>query len=127
MKGLLLFGDLGKLVKLAGGIMNTHSLNADCRMEILSANAVMAGADADTAWRIMRCVTTDEALDILNEAGIRDEVMSILLDRMMCHLGQRSGGRIELGIAVFSSRQGFLGMTDKVEELIGRIGEVVER
>lgn len=127
VKGLLLFGDLGKLVKLAGGIMNTHSLNADCRMEILSANAVMAGADADTAWRIMRCVTTDEALDILNEAGIRDEVMSILLDRMMCHLGQRSGGRIELGIAVFSSRQGFLGMTDKVEELIGRIGEVVER
>ena len=34
-KGILLVGHIGKLVKLAAGIMNTHSRNADARMDIL--------------------------------------------------------------------------------------------
>ena len=37
---LLLTGHIGKLIKVAGGIMNTHSREADCRMEILAALAV---------------------------------------------------------------------------------------
>lgn len=40
---LLLVGHVGKLVKIAGGVMNTHSSVADCRMEILTAHAAMAG------------------------------------------------------------------------------------
>lgn len=31
---LLLTGHIGKLIKVAGGIMNTHSKEADCRMEL---------------------------------------------------------------------------------------------
>ena len=33
MKGILLIGHVGKLVKLAAGVMNTHSRQADCRMK----------------------------------------------------------------------------------------------
>ena len=40
-RSIILIGHLGKFVKLAGGIMNTHSHNADSRMEILSANAAL--------------------------------------------------------------------------------------
>ena len=40
--GALLVGHVGKLVKLAGGMLNTHSRWGDCRMEILAAHA---GAD----------------------------------------------------------------------------------
>ena len=34
-KKILFIGHIGKLVKVAGGIMDTHSKNADCRMEIM--------------------------------------------------------------------------------------------
>ena len=37
----LLVGHIGKLVKLAGGVMNTHSKWADCRMELLCAHAAV--------------------------------------------------------------------------------------
>ena len=42
-EGILFAGHMGKLVKLAGGIMNTHSRQADCRMELLAAAALRAG------------------------------------------------------------------------------------
>ena len=37
---LLMVGHVGKLVKVAGGIMNTHSKEADARMEILPSMCV---------------------------------------------------------------------------------------
>ena len=37
---VLLVGHIGKLVKVAGGIMDTHSRTADCRAEILAAHAL---------------------------------------------------------------------------------------
>ena len=36
-KGFVLVGHIGKLVKLAGNMMNTHSKYGDCRMDILAA------------------------------------------------------------------------------------------
>ena len=43
-KRALLIGHIGKLVKLAGNMMNTHSKYGDCRMEILASHAGAAGA-----------------------------------------------------------------------------------
>ena len=42
---ILFVAHLGKFVKVSGGIMNTHSHEADCRAELLTAQAVRAGAD----------------------------------------------------------------------------------
>lgn len=126
-KGLLLFGNLGKLVKLAGGIMNTHSRNADCRMEILMAHAIMAGSDADTAKRIMGCISTDDALDVLQEADLLERTMPMLIERMRYYMDQRAGGRLELGVAVFSSKYGLLGMSNGTPELIKKVNEVVHQ
>ncbi|MBQ9689946.1 MAG: cobalamin biosynthesis protein CbiD, partial [Candidatus Methanomethylophilaceae archaeon] len=47
-RDIVLVANLGKIVKVAAGIMNTHSRNADARMEILAANAAMAGASMTT-------------------------------------------------------------------------------
>jgi cobalt-precorrin-5B (C1)-methyltransferase len=41
---ILMLGHVGKFVKLAGGIMNTHSHYADCRMELLGMHAALQGA-----------------------------------------------------------------------------------
>ena len=63
--GILFVSHIGKFVKVAGGIMNTHSHEADCRMELLAAAALRAGADADLARQILACNTSDDALDVL--------------------------------------------------------------
>ncbi len=70
LKGLLLAGHIGKFVKLGGGIMNTHSKWADGRMEILCSCGLLAGAEPALLKKVLDCVTTEEALDILKEAGL---------------------------------------------------------
>ena len=69
MKGLLLIGHVGKFIKLAAGVMNTHSRTADCRMEVFASHAAMAGADAAVVKEIMACLNTTEAVKILKEIG----------------------------------------------------------
>ena len=65
MKGILLVGHIGKFIKLAAGIMNTHSRQADGRMEILAAHAAMAGGSRELIRQLMECITTTAALELL--------------------------------------------------------------
>ena len=61
---ILLVGHAGKLIKLAAGVMNTHSKAADGRMECLAAYGAACGASREMAGQILDCVTVDEALGI---------------------------------------------------------------
>ncbi len=122
-KGILLVGHIGKLVKLAAGIMNTHSRNADARMDILTAHAAVLGADQETAIRLMDCITTDEALDILKEKGLLEPVMKRLMERMEFYVDHRSGKSLERGILTFSLEQGVLGESSDVRRLISCVKE----
>ena len=51
-QGLVLVGHIGKLIKVAGGIMNTHSKWADCRMELLYRGAPCrtSGRKGELSW-----------------------------------------------------------------------------
>ena len=60
VKGILFISHIGKFVKVAAGIMNTHSHSADGRMEVLCAAAIRSGADLECAREILACNTTDE-------------------------------------------------------------------
>lgn len=119
MKGILLIGHVGKFIKLAAGVMNTHSRTADCRMEVFAAHAAMAGADRCTVQEIMSCLTTAEALDILKEKGLLQDVMKTVMERITYYLRQRAGGELETGAVVFSGEEGILGQTDNAEKLLG--------
>lgn len=120
-KDVLLVGNLGKLVKVAGGIMNTHSRNADSRMEILAANAAVAGADMDTVLRIMGCISTDDALDVLNDVDMIEPVCRLLVEKIEFYMNHRTGGAIRTGAVLFSSVYGLLGKTSLADQLISEI------
>lgn len=115
---VVLVANLGKLVKVAGGIMNTHSRNADSRMEILAANAAMAGASIGTVRGIMGCISTDDALELLDAEGLVPAVSKLLLDRVQYHLTHRTAGVIRTSAVMFSSAYGLLGMTDGAEDML---------
>jgi len=92
--GMLLTGHIGKLVKLAGGMMNTHSKYGDNRMQVICdcidavikrQNDALTIYDVDKEKlqetdinpdgiaglknNIMNCVATEDAVDILDEFG----------------------------------------------------------
>ena len=115
---LLLVGHVGKLVKLAGGIMNTHSKQADCRTELFCAHAAICGADAATCRALLDAATTDACLDILVEAGLKAPVMASLLDAVQAHLDRRAAGAFEVGAVLFSNQAGPLGQTKTADALL---------
>lgn len=118
VRGILFVSHIGKFVKVAGGIMNTHSHSADSRMEILSSNAIRAGADLKCAKKILDCNTTDEALEVLTEYKILESTMKIVMDKIQYYLNHRSYEQIQLGAVLFSNVQGYLGQTESAAELI---------
>ncbi len=120
-KGVLLVGHIGKFVKLAGGIMNTHSHNADARMELLTVHAALLGAPVSLLSRMMESVTTDDALQYLKEAGRMEAVMERLMERMEFYVNQRVQNRLELGVITFSKVYGILGQTGKASDLARKI------
>lgn len=121
MKGLLLIGHVGKFIKLAAGVMNTHSRTADCRMEVFASHAAMAGADAAVVKEIMACLNTTEAVKILKDRGLLQDIMKTVMERITFYLRQRAGGELETGAVVFSGEEGILGQTENAERLLGLI------
>lgn len=115
---ILLVANLGKLVKVAGGIMNTHSRNADCRMEILAANMAVAGGSIESVRKIMECISTDDALEVIEGEGLLKEVSGILIEKIEFYMNHRTGGTIRTGAVMFSSVYGLLGKTGFADELI---------
>ena len=120
---LLLVGHIGKLVKLAGGIMNTHSSWADGRMDVLVTCGVLAGADTDTLKRLPDCVTADAAMDILEEGGYLEKTADILSQRMDSYLRARVKDSIPIAALAFSYKRQLQVRTALAEELIKAITE----
>jgi cobalt-precorrin-5B (C1)-methyltransferase len=108
---LLLVGHVGKLVKVAAGVMNTHSRVADARLETLAAHAALSGASRETVGQMMRSVTTDAALDILKEERLLEPVMESVTAAIGAHLRHRGGERMQVEAIVFSNAHGLLGQT----------------
>ena len=121
-KGVLLVGHIGKFVKLAGGIMNTHSHNADARMELLTVHAALLGAPVELLQKMMECVTTDDALKYLKEADLMEPVMERIMEKMEFYVNQRVQHQLELGVITFSNVFGILGQTKNVPDLVKKIG-----
>ena len=119
--GIVLAGHIGKLIKVAGGIMNTHSHQADARMEIMTAYAAMAGAGNDILRQIMSSVTTDAGMEILLQCGLLTETMQLILEKIEAHVKKRAGSQIEIGIIIFSNVFGMLGQTENVPNLFKKM------
>ena len=123
VKGILFISHIGKFVKVAAGIMNTHSHSADARMEVLASNAIRAGGDLACAKKILDCSTTDEALNVLALSGVLEKTMKEITSRIQFYLNHRSYEQILLGAVIFSNVHGYLGQTEDAQTLVKKIQE----
>ena len=124
---VVLVSNLGKMVKLAAGIMNTHSRNADARMEVLAANAAVAGASMETVLKIMECISTDDALEVLDAEGLIPRVCEVMMPKIEYHMNHRTGGAIRTSAVMFSSVYGLLGKTSLADGMLDEVREEIRR
>ena len=113
---LLFAGNIGKLIKLTGGIMNSHSREADGRAELMAACAIRAGCDIKTARAILDCLTTDEMLAIIKDAGLLEKTMEIVAEKIDFYVNNRTRSEMKISVVVFSSVYGILCTTGKALE-----------
>lgn len=115
---LLLIGHSGKLVKLAQGVMNTHSKYADCRTELFALEAMLHGASIEVGQELYHCLTTDEVTKILKREELFEPVMKKVTERIDFYMQHRVHGKIKTAAFMFSNVYGILGKTKDAEELI---------
>lgn len=120
-KGALLVGHIGKLVKIAGGILNTHSKYGDCRMEIIASYAGASGLAANCVAEILECVTCDDAVRILKENGVFDETLKRITEKISFIMNNRVGNELVTGAILFSKEHSYLYETEKARFLLENI------
>lgn len=122
-RGMLLTGHIGKLIKVSGGIMNTHSKEGDARMELLAAGVIRAGGSMDTLRGILNCRVTEEALGIIQAESptLLRKSMESVMDRILYYLRKRAGEELPVECILYSNEFGLLaaspGAMDMLEEL----------
>ncbi|MDR2530302.1 MAG: cobalt-precorrin-5B (C(1))-methyltransferase CbiD [Oscillospiraceae bacterium] len=102
-RNVLLVGHIGKLVKLGIGAFNTHYSYGDGRMETLAACALEVGADLELLTRVMECVMSDAAVDVLRERGILEPTMRALGTRIDANLRRRVPESVNVGCVCFTN------------------------
>ena len=119
-EGMLLTGHAGKLVKVAGGIMNTHSREADGRMEIISAAAAREGAGMDTVLSVLDSLTTEEAFKRLREADedIAGRTAARLMDGILSNLERRAGGSLRIECIMYTKENGLIAASKGAVKMI---------
>ena len=122
-EGILLAGHIGKLVKIAGGVRNTHSMYGDRRMEILGqiAGEYCAEQDRKELLReLENCVMTDAALEVLECYGVKEQTAQEMARRICEYIEDWSQGRLQAETIVFANKDRELVRTEGAEELLRR-------
>ena len=114
---LLLVGHIGKLCKLAAGVMDTHSRTADGRREVFVTHAALCGAQRPLLRKLYEAVTTDAALELLTQAGLSEAVMDSIAQAVGENLLHRTGNMNTQAI-LFSQATGLTAMTAGARELL---------
>ncbi len=108
---ILLVGHAGKLVKLAAGVMNTHSSVADGRQEIFTAHAALCGAPPAVLEGLMAAVTVDACIDLLEGAGLRQAVLARIGAAIEARLRARMRGAARVEYLMFTHAHGLLAQS----------------
>ena len=122
-RGALLVGHIGKLVKISGNMLKTHSKWGDCRVELLAAFAGAEGLSREAQSRVLECVSCDEALRIIDEEKLREKVLRRVTGRVEFNLRHRAGEEMEVGAMLFSNVYGLLSETENARGLMKKIME----
>ena len=114
---VLLVGHIGKLCKLAAGVMDTHSRTADGRREVFVTHAALCGGEGSLLRELYEAATTDAALELLDRAGLGQAVLDSIARAVGENLRHRTG-TMNTQAVLFSQAAGLSAMTDGAAALL---------
>lgn len=121
MKQVLLFGHLGKVVKIAAGVFHTHNRVADARLETMAAYAGAVGASQQAIRDILACTTTEAAMAVIAEHQL-ESIYPVLADRASQRACRYVFGDLVVGTVIVTLKGQILGMDDAAREIGGTLG-----
>ncbi|MBP2627084.1 MAG: cobalt-precorrin-6A synthase (deacetylating) [Firmicutes bacterium] len=121
MKKVLLFGHLGKLVKVSAGIFHTHNRMADARFETLAAYMAAEGASQQAILDILACNTTEAAMPIIAQYKLQS-VYQVLAERASARAKRYVFDDLIVGTVIVTLQGDILGLDDTAREIGGSLG-----
>lgn len=130
VKHIVIAGAPGKLIKLAAGIVYTHSLAADGRREILACEAALMGAPQSLVQELYEAPTCDAAYILSREAGLdalwqrlNDKVLERMLIRATRILDEQEYTQFKLEVLMLHQDGSQLAYSAKSVDLSDKIKE----
>lgn len=108
MKRVLLAGQPGKLVKVAGGCMQTHSKYGDGRKEPLCAHLALLGAPLSLLQTVMESTTLDGVIPTIRKAGY-ESVWTDLCRAASLHAAERVRGTMKVDTLMLDGQGQVIG------------------
>ncbi|SCM80580.1 putative cobalt-precorrin-6A synthase (deacetylating) [uncultured Sporomusa sp.] len=121
MRRVLLFGHLGKIVKVSAGIFHTHNRMADARLETIAAYMALHGAPQTAIEEIMASTTTEAAMPIIARYNMT-QVYSVLAERASARAKRYVFGDLTVGTVVVTLQGDILGLDETAREIGGHLG-----
>ncbi len=125
IREILFVGHIGKLIKAAAGMRNTHSRYGDSRMETIvrMLSRALGRISPQLREEILACGTTDEALKLLMacEGDYAQLVMNETAKTVKAQMEAWSGEKASVEVIVFSSALRLIGCTESAEEYCDQI------
>lgn len=121
-KKILFCSHIGKMIKVSGGVMNTHSMYGDRRMEFMwdaVKEVIDRGLHLDEfnidecnvtklKERIMDCVSTTAALNIIEEYGMIKSVSDVIVTKTKKYLEQACSEKASVDVILYENSYGEL-------------------
>ena len=112
---IIMVGHIGKIVKVAGGIFNTHSKLADGRREIIAAHAALAGAEQKVIEAIFAINTAEEAVEYLLAHKL-EKVLQNICEAVVSKVEAKLEKKIKCKSVIFTLNQGIVALSREAEE-----------
>lgn len=122
-ESILLIGHIGKLIKLAGGMVNTHSKYGDNRADTFIDISTKYGISNEGALKIKEAVSADEMIKIIDSEGIKNQVMKDVSLQILDVVNNKMNNKLEFDVIVFSNIYGVLSSNRDVKEIFKKFGE----
>ena len=117
---ILLIGHAGKLIKIAAGVMNTHSSSADGRQEVIASHGAMLGMEPSAVRDIMNAISAEEMTDILRNQGeeFAQKVFDSIGTKIKEHIDHRTRGKLQVEFIVFTKIHGTLIKSSGADQML---------
>ena len=117
VKRVMLFGHIGKLVKVAAGIFYTHNRVGDGRFETLAAYSAAEGLSSENINKILNSNTTEEAMKII-ERNHLERVYKIIAQRASMRAKRYVFDEMEVCTALVDMSANIIGCDDMADDII---------